>query len=330
MKFRKARPWSGTTTIIECSNGHKKFVLGECTGTDELRRPTLIHQPAHSSYVIVVPVSCDHQDHGACWIDSHIGQIAQRLRVTRFVFAGIYHDPLALANVKNDGLAIPRTDQRNLYYVEWWWHSIGRHRPSKRRVSVAHSDASSRSALVTTGKSRKTIWETLRFVPPSVCSYPMLQRKMLPRRIVSLSRSAISTNGIVASSSSRLAPPVRSHRRATKSSSRTSMTYPSHSWSATNPTGRDEVCGSSRIGSRTGSVSWGVAVAIEPVLPAAASALWVKRLESGSQPTDSFIAALVPASRSSDVKSVRIWTGLAVMLTRPWWPTTSRGRQFHR
>lgn len=129
------------------------------------------HDFLHSTNVVVMPVSRDHQTDGLRRVDANLLKVSKWARFTRRVDAGINDHPRTFAQVNDDALAVARSDQRYFEFV-----GVRRaaetcvHKSNFSMVSRAHSRPARRSLSVTTGRSRTWIRDTRCVVPPGVRS----------------------------------------------------------------------------------------------------------------------------------------------------------------
>ena len=156
---------AGKGAAFQGADDGKKFLATERASATESRSVAGFNQLRHAADVIVVPMGRDDQNDSFGRIKAKVFQIAQGSRRAALVDAGIDDDPRAVADMQNDALAVPGAEQREFELVAPRRRFRRRHDPNDRSVCRAHSLPARRSASVTAGRSRNTIWDTRFLVP---------------------------------------------------------------------------------------------------------------------------------------------------------------------
>ena len=165
MNFTNPGTGDGKVPLFQCVYGGEKFFPAQYAGATENRLVADFDQLRHPADVIVVPVGRHDQHDGPGGVDADAFQIPQGPRRSGRVDTGVDEDPRAIADVQDDALAIAGTEKCEFELACSRRPLRFRHSPSDRIVSRAHSRPSRKSALVTPGRSRNTIWDTRFFVP---------------------------------------------------------------------------------------------------------------------------------------------------------------------
>ena len=152
------------TATLEGTDRSEKLLAAERARAAEHSVRTSLDHLRHAANVVVVPVRGDDQFDDPSRIETDALQVVQgRRRVG--ATARVHHDPGAAANVQDDALAIPGTEERDLELIVGREVTGNRQRWNACIVSRAQLRASLKSRSDIRGRSRNTSWDTRFFVP---------------------------------------------------------------------------------------------------------------------------------------------------------------------
>ncbi len=152
-------PESRDVTTLERPDRGEKLLAAERARAAERSARTSLDHPRHAANVVVVPVRGDDQHDDPGRIETDAAQVFQGRRCVGAT-TRIHQDPGPAADVQDDALAVPGTEERDLELIVARGVTGNRHRWNACSVSRAQLRASRKSRSVIRGRSRNTIRDT--------------------------------------------------------------------------------------------------------------------------------------------------------------------------